>query len=42
METAKVICDTDVMIDYFNNTSERHFCTKNLFVFIALKGVCCR
>lgn len=30
METTKVICDTDVMIDFLNKNSERHFSTKNL------------
>ncbi|MEX8548499.1 MAG: type II toxin-antitoxin system VapC family toxin [Mucilaginibacter sp.] len=40
METAKVICDTDVMIDYLNNNSERHFNTKNLIEnFIGTENV---
>ena len=40
METAKVICDTDVMIDYLNNNSERHFNTKDLIEnFIGTENV---
>src|SRR5579875_453084 len=30
MAETKVICDTDVMIDYLNSKSERHLVTKNL------------
>ncbi len=30
MAATKVICDTDVMIDYLNSNSERYLITKNL------------
>lgn len=30
METTKIICDTDVMIDYLNDRSERYLTTKFL------------
>ena len=40
METPKVICDTDVMIDYLNNNSKRHLNTKTLMEsFIGTENV---
>ncbi len=30
METKKIICDTDVMIDFFDENKKRHLVTKNI------------
>jgi predicted nucleic acid-binding protein len=39
MATKKVICDTDVMIDYFDNRKSRHLKTKEIIENIGLDNI---